>query len=181
VPCLGAATGSRLSHIKATSRVNPAWRSRLLSQRACAPPSTVLFYCHSQAAHNTAYQLKDSPNISHLWHNSEPSNISLNNRTVWIHKSHTYKHIAESCHYICSVRAFSHCGDATVIPSRKYATTLKFMASRHRIVVALVGEAPLRTEGSASRRLFFLIESQSRRLSWRTAKQYYTSCTVPIS
>jgi hypothetical protein len=33
------------------------------------------------------------------------------------------------------------------------------MASRHRIVVALVGEAPLRTEGSTSRRLssdFFL-------------------------
>jgi hypothetical protein len=28
-----------------------------------------------------------------------------------------------------------------------------FMASRHRIVVALVGEAPLRTEGSTSRRL----------------------------
>jgi hypothetical protein len=30
------------------------------------------------------------------------------------------------------------------------------MASRHRIVVALVGEAPFRTEGSTSRRLFFL-------------------------
>jgi hypothetical protein len=28
-----------------------------------------------------------------------------------------------------------------------------FMASRHRIVVALVGEASLRTEGSTSRRL----------------------------
>jgi hypothetical protein len=28
-----------------------------------------------------------------------------------------------------------------------------FMASRHRIVVALVEEAPLRTEGSASMRL----------------------------
>jgi hypothetical protein len=28
-----------------------------------------------------------------------------------------------------------------------------FMASRHRIVVALVGEAPLRTEGSTNRRL----------------------------
>jgi hypothetical protein len=27
------------------------------------------------------------------------------------------------------------------------------MASRHRIVVALVGEAPLRNEGSTSRRL----------------------------
>jgi hypothetical protein len=27
------------------------------------------------------------------------------------------------------------------------------MVSRHRIVVALVGEAPLRTEGSTSRRL----------------------------
>jgi hypothetical protein len=43
------------------------------------------------------------------------------------------------------------------------------MASRHRIVVALVGEAPLRTEGSTSMRLFFLIESQSRRLSGKTA------------
>jgi hypothetical protein len=30
------------------------------------------------------------------------------------------------------------------------------MASRHRIMVALVGEAPLRTEGSTTRRLFFL-------------------------
>jgi hypothetical protein len=29
-----------------------------------------------------------------------------------------------------------------------------FMASPHHIVVALVGEAPLRTEGSTSRRLF---------------------------
>jgi hypothetical protein len=29
----------------------------------------------------------------------------------------------------------------------------QFMASRHRIVVALVGEAPLRNEGSTSRRL----------------------------
>jgi hypothetical protein len=28
-----------------------------------------------------------------------------------------------------------------------------FMVSRHRIVVGLVGEAPLRTEGSTSRRL----------------------------
>jgi hypothetical protein len=29
----------------------------------------------------------------------------------------------------------------------------QFMASRHRIEIALVGEAPLRTEGSTSRRL----------------------------
>jgi hypothetical protein len=42
------------------------------------------------------------------------------------------------------------------------------MASRHRIVVAFVGEAPLRTEGSTSRRLksdFFSWSNRSRVLS----------------
>jgi hypothetical protein len=36
---------------------------------------------------------------------------------------------------------------------KKKVDYAKFMVSRHRIVVALVGEAPLRTEGSISRRL----------------------------
>jgi hypothetical protein len=36
---------------------------------------------------------------------------------------------------------------------RKKVNNTLFMASRHRIVVALMGEAPLRTEGSTSRRL----------------------------
>jgi hypothetical protein len=40
------------------------------------------------------------------------------------------------------------------------------MESRHRIVVALVGEALLRTEGSTSRRLFSLIESQFASPQW---------------
>jgi hypothetical protein len=63
---------------------------------------------------------------------------------------------------------------AVLPPRRRDCDSIKekvdrTLASRHRIVVALVGEAPLRTEGSISRRLFFLIESQSRRLSGRTA------------
>jgi hypothetical protein len=56
---------------------------------------------------------------------------------------------------------------------KKKSTTLKFTASRHRILVALVGEEPLRTEGSTSRQLFFLVELQSRRLGGRTALDMY--------
>jgi hypothetical protein len=40
-------------------------------------------------------------------------------------------------------------------------------------MVALVGETSLRTEHLTSRRLFSLIESQSRRLSGRTALVYH--------
>jgi hypothetical protein len=53
------------------------------------------------------------------------------------------------------------------------------MASSHGIVVALVGEAPLQTESSTSRRLwsdFFLIETQTRRLSGSTALQFAPIC-----
>jgi hypothetical protein len=54
-----------------------------------------------------------------------------------------------------------YCQWFTVLPLRrrdcdsimKKVDYTQFMASRHRIVVALVGEAPLRTEGSTSRRL----------------------------
>jgi hypothetical protein len=49
------------------------------------------------------------------------------------------------------VKPISRSGDATAIRSRKKSTLS--LASRHRIVVALVGDAPLRTEGSTSRRL----------------------------
>jgi hypothetical protein len=38
-------------------------------------------------------------------------------------------------------------------PIKKKVDYTYFMASRHRIVVALVGETPLRTEGSTSGRL----------------------------
>jgi hypothetical protein len=54
---------------------------------------------------------------------------------------------------------------------KKKVDYTKFMASRHRLVVALVGEAPyeLKVRPVGDCNVIFLIESQSRRLSVRTA------------